>query len=348
VPAVRLFLLLIALVLAGGTFGCREPEAIRKYTAERTESPRQHLIAAIFKKQPDKVWFFKLDGPEPEVKEHAAEFEKFIQTVRFDDKADPQVTWKAPAGWEKVEVKKEFRYATYRLPPKDKESKPVEMVVTPLGKEAGDLLANVNRWRQKIGLPPTTEAKLGQVTRQIKVAEENVTVVEMTGPGLKLVSTSAMLARGPIGEPPPKVELPTFKTPEGWEKAPPDQISLFAFQVGKGDTAVRVTISPMKVGQDVIENVNRWRGQVSLPAAKEAEIQASLRELKTDSGRAKYIDLVGPPTKKSPSMRILGAILAQDAVDWVFKMSGPADVVEQQKHAFEAFVGSFKFAGGER
>lgn len=343
-PAARPALGLLPAALAVALSGCREPEQVRRYSAERVEPPKQHLIAAIFK-QPEKVWFIKLDGPEPLVKEHKVEFEKLVQSVRFPAKGDEPITWELPKGWTRVEVKKEFRHATLRLPKKGDQQKPLEAVVTPLGKESADLLPNVNRWRQQVGLPPTTEDRLGQVMRQVEVAGEKVTVVEMTGPGLKLVSTSPMLARHrAANQPRANFAVPVFKAPEGWAELPPDRISLVAYRAGKGEAAAKVTVTPMPGNQDVAANINRWRGQINLPEAKEEAIHAALREVETaGGGKARLVDLAGP------EQHIVGAILTRDDVDWFFKMTGPAATVEREKAAFEDFVRSVKFEqGGEK
>ena len=44
--------------------------------------------------------------------------------------------------------------------------------------------------------------------------------------------------------------------------------------------------------------------------------------------------------------RILGVVVLRRGQTWFFKMTGPADLVEKQKPAFEAFLKSVRFDGG--
>jgi hypothetical protein len=84
-------------------------------------------------------------------------------------------------------------------------------------------------------------------------------------------------------------------------------------------------------------NVNRWRGQVGLPPLADDEI-AKLAEKITVAGQpADLYDLAGG------AQRILGVILHRDATAWFFKMTGDADLVENQKSAFISFLKTLQF-----
>lgn len=68
--------------------------------------------------------------------------------------------WSLPKGWTE-EVAGGMRYATLRPPVQGK----VDVSVIVLPGPAGGELANVNRWRGQIGLPPTDEAALAGARR---------------------------------------------------------------------------------------------------------------------------------------------------------------------------------------
>jgi hypothetical protein len=59
------------------------------------------------------------------------------------------------------------------------------------------------------------------------------------------------------------------------------------------------------------------------------------------------VDFTGegkPPVKGG--RRILGVLVPRDGMIWVIKLDGPADLVGGQKAAFDKFLGSVKFDGG--
>ena len=53
-----------------------------------------------------------------------------------------------------------MRFATFRAA---REGKAIDIVVSQFPGDVGGLLANVNRWRQQVGLEPVDEAKLPSV-----------------------------------------------------------------------------------------------------------------------------------------------------------------------------------------
>ena len=58
-----------------------------------------------------------------------------------------------------------------------------------------------------------------------------------------------------------------------------------------------------------------------------------------------YADLTGP--ESAGGSRILAVMVPRGDMTWFFKMRGPADLVGREKAAFEAFIGSVRFAGEE-
>jgi len=85
-----------------------------------------------------------------------------------------------PADWKPGRINS-FRVAAYNVGDADG-SKPAEVLVTPLGPSAGDLIGNVNRWRSEINLPDATADEIKAQTKTIAVAGENADYVHVTGP----------------------------------------------------------------------------------------------------------------------------------------------------------------------
>lgn len=60
-------------------------------------------------------------------------------------------------------------------------SRPAVVTITRLSGDGGGLLANVNRWRGQIGLPPIAEADLSRQTREVPMAGDPGVEVSMVG-----------------------------------------------------------------------------------------------------------------------------------------------------------------------
>src|SRR5262249_34146214 len=129
--------------------GCQSDE-IQTYTVPRTEAAQreQRMLAAIVP-HGDKTWYFKLVGSPDDVAAHQEEFRRFVESSRFSDSPDQPLTWeKIPEKWRRG-VKSDLRYATFRLDPAQSKT---ELTVTPLGRDSGSVLDNINRWRGQLGL----------------------------------------------------------------------------------------------------------------------------------------------------------------------------------------------------
>jgi len=109
--------------------------------------------------------------------------------------APETVAWTLPPGWREFPGEG-LRFATLVLEPggEDGSRPPLEMRVTPLGMAARDPLANVNRWRNQIGLDAISAAELGDVARAIDVDGRTVHLVDMTGETGELESPHQILA----------------------------------------------------------------------------------------------------------------------------------------------------------
>src|SRR5439155_3080433 len=273
------------------------------------------------------------------------EFEHFIQSVRFTKKGDPPVTWTAPEGWHR-EAGAGLRFASFRLGAVEN---PLELTVTPLGREGGSLLDNVNRWRGQLSLKDIDEAQLNKLVQELDVDGVKAMVVDLTGIGSSKARMNAPFAKA---HPPVRKEdaeqkevgapLPlTYRTPQGWKELPAqDGISMAIFEAGEGDHVAVVTITP--AGGNLADNVNRWRTQGGLSRGSDEQIAKDCRPIDVDHQQGQYVDLTGP--EAAAGLRILAVLAKRGDTTWFFKMRGPTDVVGRQKAAFEAFIGSIRFA----
>jgi hypothetical protein len=135
----------------------------------------------------------------------------------------------------------------------------------------------------------------------------------------------------------------TWKTPEGWTEVLPSEMRVASFKVSGSDgkqADVSVVPLPGMPGSDEA-NVNRWRGQVGLSPASPEELKTAETDVEAAGQPAQLYDLAGQ--NSGQPARILGVIQHRADAVWFFKMTGDANLVEQQKPAFTAFLKSVKF-----
>lgn len=132
----------------------------------------------------------------------------------------------------------------------------------------------------------------------------------------------------------------TWTAPAAWTAKPLGAMRKGSFAVkGNGAEAdLGITAFPGDTG-GLHANLNRWRGQVGLPAASPAELDATLLHLDGQGVHFEVIDLVG--TGNAP-VRMLGAITSHGGNSWFFKLMGPDALVAAEKPAFLEFLKTVK------
>lgn len=362
--------------------GCQRDEEITRYSVPRRDVDRashaaenpppeiepraaktrpERMLSAIIS-GPESVWFFKLIGPRELVTEQAKTFRKFVESVKFADKKDIP-DWTLPEGWKRLPATG-MRLATIEVPTG---KEPLDLAVTPLktgGEDFNDyVLANVDRWRFQMGLPPTSKAKLfgpgeksGELVELKLEAGGKALLVDLTADPATSASTAAAdpLLKPPVALSPAALgggssSASTLKyaTPKGWIAGKADGLRQAAFKVKDGPKEAEITaIALAAAAGDLLANVNRWRDQVHLPPVDADELKRQLKEFTVDGIKGQWVDLPGP-AGSSPRETILGVICLRQDKAWFFKMKGDAELVEQQRGSFETFVKSVKFDGSD-
>ena len=103
------------------------------------------------------------------------------------------VAWTLPKGWTRT-LTGGIRYATLKAPVAGNLDASVVVLAGPAGGE----LANVNRWRGQIGLPPLTQEALPSARKSVNSKLGPVTLYDFTGEGTQKSRVVAGLAS--IGE----------------------------------------------------------------------------------------------------------------------------------------------------
>jgi len=131
-------------------------------------------------------------------------------------------------------------------------------------------------------------------------------------------------------------------TPPNWEPQPLSQMRQASFLV-KGDNGAIADISFVSLGStagNVLENVNRWLGQIGQPPITEQKLGEMAQRLHTSLGDAAIVDLTGLPDNADPARdgRIIAAMVITGNSTLFFKMRGNADLSEAQKGDFIKWV----------
>lgn len=322
--------------------GCQQDE-IQHYRVPKPPAPvaktaggagEQRMLAAILPRG-EKSWFVKLVGPPDVVAAHAQAFERFIRSLRFTKDAAKPLAWTVPEGWREEPGQGEFRYATLRVAPE------LEATVSSAG---GSLLDNVNRWRGQIGLKPVGDAELAKLAKAVPAEGIEAKLFDMTGTGGNDTMKMPPFARAKAPRVPPQARPGIkYQTPEGWTAAAkPGAMSVATLQVSAGGQTADVTVTPLSGDAGgLLNNVNRWRGQVGLNPVDEPQLAKEMQKLDVAGTTAPYFDLSGPR-----GQRILIAVVPRGDTTWFIKMTGPTELVGKQKAAFEAFIRSLRFEAG--
>ncbi len=187
------------LPLIAALAGCGSEEAIRHYRVpskdlvfeqnhvasaarERGMSPAsapvdQRMLGAIIPVG-NQTWYFKMVGPDAAVAAVGDQFEQLIKSVSFaDEKSTPE--WTLPDGWKQQQGSGQ-RLATMVV---ESEGTPLELTVIPLTlpNTAEVMLANVNRWRDQLGLSPISADQLDSETNVVELAGATATLVDLVG-----------------------------------------------------------------------------------------------------------------------------------------------------------------------
>lgn len=133
--------------------------------------------------------------------------------------------------------------------------------------------------------------------------------------------------------------------PDGWKEIPNPPMLLAKYVIqGNGDAKADVNISALAgTGGGLMMNINRWRGQLSLPPLSEEDFSKEARTMDLAGTKATLVDLTGTD-KTGKSSRLIGIIAPQSDRTWFYKLMGDPQIVEQQKDAFTKFIQTAKFS----
>lgn len=149
----------------------------------------------------------------------------------------------------------------------------------------------------------------------------------------------------PAGPQAPPTQAPRalavqWTLPAGWKEIPTDEPMRLA-TIQAGEEQILISAFPGDVG-GTVANVNRWRGQLGLPQATEAEILPSLKTETIGGTTVSNLRIVG-----GSGTDMLAAIITPgDGKTWFAKCTAPADAATKLQDEFAAFTKTFRLADG--
>lgn len=277
---------------------------------------------------------------------------------------DRPLRWKAPEEWLK-ETPRQLQTALYCVLFGGSVS------VSKFPGDSGGISANVNRWRQQIGLEPTQElggeiialesgdsramwfelrGSKDSILAAIVPVDDATWFFKFSAPSASLdVGRSAfmvLLKSTEIGEKhaPPTPPGISFVMPDGWEKQPASAMRAASFRIPSTsgiDGDISVIPLPGGGGSN-LENVNRWCAQLRLPPL-ESESDPAIGNIRQgDSGEFLFTQMVSEEPLFSGNRKgaVTTAILRTGGFTWFFKMAGENEMLRSNGKEFEAFVRS--------
>ena len=327
--------------------GCKKAEEIRVYTVPHRAAPQislQRMLGAIIPNDKE-AWFFKLQGPDEEVAKLEPEFVAFTKSVTIKDK---KVEWKAPEAW-KQEDGRQFRVTTYLIP--NGKEKPFELAISKLdapdGVNDSYLQANLSRWRGQLSLDPIDAADVAKVTTKVKFDGGEAWMVNFVGEASRSGSMGMPGAAGPMADrtPPatPEEKPPATAqaggsdfviTPKGWGPGKASAMRKASFAVTEGDMKADISVIVLPATNNLLDNVNRWRGQVGLESVSAAELEKTGKKVEVSGLPGTLVELVGK------TETILGAMVIKGDSAYFFKLQAPVALAGKETARFEEFVKS--------
>jgi hypothetical protein len=86
-------------------------------------------------------------------------------------------------------------------------------------------------------------------------------------------------------------EKPVWKTPEGWQELGASGMRAATLKIPTDNRPLEISV--IASSGSLIDNVNRWRGQLQLPPMDEAALQSTVKEAKAGDAKMWLVDLTG-------------------------------------------------------
>jgi hypothetical protein len=123
--------------------------------------------------------------------------------------------------------------------------------------------------------------------------------------------------------------------PDSWGFASPSGPEKARFTITDINGTASVTMTVLQGdGGGLLENVNRWRGQMGLEKLEKENLADVVKSVKGLSKEAHMIDITGISQRTQIESRLVGVIVTSKELTWFYKLMGSPPVVEEAKEGF--------------
>jgi len=132
----------------------------------------------------------------------------------------------------------------------------------------------------------------------------------------------------------------SWTAPSTWTPKPLGRMRRGSYSINSvNGTEVDLSITMFAAASNpLLENINRWRRQLSLTPIAEAQVNETTTAIANGDLKFTVVDLPGTSVTDGSPSRTIGAILYFGDEAWFFKLSGPDAAVAAQKTAFLDFL----------
>lgn len=316
-----------------------------------TDASPTRMIAAIVPRE-SQAWFVKITGPEEAMATAADDIRAFIGAMRLPTDDPNAVAWTVPAEWQDG-GERMMREATLLLPVGDP---PLEVAISKLGYDGDQqpyLLANINRWRGQLGLPPLPTVDEMDDVAQVKLAGGDAWVFDAVGSMGGGMQPPMRGGNAPFaGAMPPTNSMPKavpkartakpeikFATPDNWQQLARGTMGSRSYQFGDASDPVVVKLSdfpPVGSMADPLANINRWRGQLGQPPLDEDSIKQHTEAVVVSDVDGVLASMEHP----DQSTAMLAAMVVKLDQVWFFQMTGTPAGVAAHRDEFINWLGT--------
>lgn len=276
-------------------------------------------------------FYVKLTGPSETLDKFAAQFDQFVASLKFTGKNESPFSWTLPEGW-KPGKGNQFSLAAFALPVEGRPIEvTISQAGGPLLDNINRWLGQVGRspvsdagfvevakateidgrkaYRvdlkgeakppiQPPMTPKTIDAPSNDAAMRVlglAIPNDQMTIyVKIMGPAEFVEKNEAgfdqfLASLKFTGTPNQPL---SWKVPEGWKPGKGNQFSFGAF-VLPGATSKSTELTLSSVGGPLLDNLNRWRGQVGLPGVDPSKMGEVSKEIQIDGRKAYRVNFKG-------------------------------------------------------
>lgn len=336
-----------------------------EFQARGTKESTRMLAAIVPQPNTDFFWTFKVQGPPQDLEKIKPALVKLLGSLAWKTEKPELPEWQIPEDWrvEKQAEDKFGRMATIELPAELEYHEIAVAKFTNTGDWPQALLANVNRWRGQLKLEPLSTDRIDATLEKVSFTGGEALLMDKAGMTQAMPGMTPPARKTPSPSPEPSAPEPsttenkappsaaearnllTYDVPDGWQAKQASAFRVASFDVTADDKKADVSLSVFsaktpEMGK-LLPNVNRWRGELSLPPTTESELPEQTSEMKLEAGPATIFNATG--TRQDAPASTVAAMIVRGDLVWFVKLQGDATLVSKQRPAFEEFLKSLKF-----